>query len=64
MDVTHSNEDNKNENGNRMGSVSNDEWKQQTLVDARHIFQAQVSAEPHQQYQEQHSGHKCLILFK
>jgi hypothetical protein len=42
--------------GSRPVSVSNDEWNQQTIVDARNVLQTQQSIEPSSpQYNEQRS---------
>jgi len=58
MDVTYSKQD--TEVRHRHESPSSNEWNQQTLVDARHVLQAQASLETSpQQYQEQLSINKC-----
>ncbi len=41
--------------GNRPVPVSNEEWNQQTIVDARNVCQTQQSIEPSQQYNKQRS---------
>jgi len=41
--------------GNRPVSVSNEEWNQQTIVDARNVVQTQQSIDSPQQYNEQRS---------
>jgi hypothetical protein len=48
--------------GNRPVPVSNDEWNQQTIVDARSVLQIQQSVEPSQVYNEQRSS-KINIFF-
>lgn len=42
--------------GNRPLSVSNEEWNQQTIVDARNVIQTQQSVEPSRQFSEQRSS--------
>ncbi|CAF1205886.1 unnamed protein product [Adineta steineri] len=42
--------------GNRPSSISNAEWNQQTIVDARNVLQTQLSNEPSQQLHEQRSN--------
>lgn len=61
MDVTHSKQD--TQVRHRHDSPSNNEWNQQTLVDARHVLQAQASLETSPQYQEQMSINKCSTFF-
>jgi hypothetical protein len=47
--------------GNRPVSVSNKEWNEQTIVDARNVLQTQQSVEPSHQYNQQRSV-KCKIF--
>ncbi len=42
--------------GNRPTPVTNDEWNQQTIVDARNVLQTQHSNEVSQQTNEQRAG--------
>jgi hypothetical protein len=50
--------------GNRPLSVSNEEWNQQTIVDARNVIQTQQSVEPSRQFNEQRSSKlKIYVVF-
>lgn len=48
--------------GNRPTPMTNGEWNQQTIFDARNVLQTQQSNESSQQTHEQRSG-KSKILF-
>jgi hypothetical protein len=48
--------------GQRPVSVSNDEWNQQTTVDARNVLQTQQSVEPSQLYHTQQSVQSTIDL--
>lgn len=48
--------------GNRPVPVSNEEWNQQTIFDARNVLQTQQSNEPSHQYNEQRSVKSIISL--
>ena len=50
--------------GSRPLPISNEEWNQQTIVDARSVVQTQQSVEPSRQFNEQRSSKlKIYVVF-
>lgn len=49
--------------GNRPIPVTNEEWNQQTIVDARNVVHTQQSTDGSQQYNEQRSIKSILTFF-